>query len=438
MQPGYNTPTSKSAGITNPAASLPQLCDFDEKSKHLGRMTKPLDKKIDEKAEVSSFVRSELNRNVDHNGYGQRIPTPCISPRDHAHDSSNRTLYIHRNQASNNNGRAGSVTSPSFDQSLNYTQKGRRRTHSSSFSSQPSLVYSDAGDSHMSSCQNTPVPSAANEEYFNTPSDVGQHQMYSPLHAITTPKNTDSPTGQYYFTPQQSMDSTMAMTPRLSHYSSDMSASKHLPTHPSSYNQRHYQLPPPQCTSTPYLTPVEAKVEHIVYTHRQQQEASPRQPGSSSGVTSVSNFYCQPITHRSQPAEFPENPHTLINQSEYDRIEFPPLPSLPTVVSSSTINSCSKSPQHIETPSSVNAPPMIPQSFKNDVHRQKKVKTELCKYYLNGSVSKCPFGSKCNYAHGEKELKYSTLHEMKHAGLVEDVNIYRTHPCFSFVSAGAW
>eukprot|EP00555_Chaetoceros_dichaeta_P001900 CAMPEP_0198278360 /NCGR_PEP_ID=MMETSP1447-20131203/66336_1 /TAXON_ID=420782 /ORGANISM="Chaetoceros dichaeta, Strain CCMP1751" /LENGTH=141 /DNA_ID=CAMNT_0043973437 /DNA_START=480 /DNA_END=901 /DNA_ORIENTATION=+ len=141
------------------------------------------------------------------------------------------------------------------------------------------MVYSDAGDSHTS----TPVPSLANEEYFNTPSDIGQQQIYPPLHAITTPKNMDGPTGQYYFTPQQSMDSSMAMTPRLSHYSSAMStcdhhtaASNHLPTHPSSYNQRHYQLPPPQCTSTPYLTPVEARVEHIAYTHCQQQEASPR------------------------------------------------------------------------------------------------------------------------------------------------------------------
>ena len=41
----------------------------------------------------------------------------------------------------------------------------------------------------------------------------------------------------------------------------------------------------------------------------------------------------------------------------------------------------------------------VPQNLKGDPHRQAKVKTELCKFYIQGC--KCPFGSRCNYAHGE-------------------------------------
>ncbi len=78
----------------------------------------------------------------------------------------------------------------------------------------------------------------------------------------------------------------------------------------------------------------------------------------------------------------------------------------------------------------------LPQNLKGDPHRQAKVKTELCLHYARGKV--CPFGSRCNYAHGEDELKYTKLFELQRAGLVEDVNTYRTHPCASWVATGAW
>jgi hypothetical protein len=80
--------------------------------------------------------------------------------------------------------------------------------------------------------------------------------------------------------------------------------------------------------------------------------------------------------------------------------------------------------------------PLAPQNLKGDPQRQAKVKTELCIHYLNGTP--CPFGDKCNYAHGEEELKYTTLWELQQAGLINDVHTYRTHPCLSWVSTGAW
>jgi hypothetical protein len=78
----------------------------------------------------------------------------------------------------------------------------------------------------------------------------------------------------------------------------------------------------------------------------------------------------------------------------------------------------------------------LPQNLKGDPHRQAKVKTELCLFFSRGKP--CPFGRKCNYAHGEHELKYTTLMEMDKAGLVSDVDAYRAFPCLSWVSTGGW
>ncbi len=80
--------------------------------------------------------------------------------------------------------------------------------------------------------------------------------------------------------------------------------------------------------------------------------------------------------------------------------------------------------------------PPLPQNLKGDPHRQAKVKTELCLYFSRGSP--CPFGARCNYAHGEEELKYTKLEELRQAGLIDDINAYRAHPCFSWVATGAW
>jgi len=109
---------------------------------------------------------------------------------------------------------------------------------------------------------------------------------------------------------------------------------------------------------------------------------------------------------------------------------FSSLSISPSLVQSSTKNtSMSAQTQSITLPST---PP--PQNLRNDPHRLAKIKTELCLYYTQGW--KCPFGSKCNYAHGIDELKYTKLIDMERAGLVDDVKTYRTHPCFSWVSSG--
>jgi hypothetical protein len=95
-----------------------------------------------------------------------------------------------------------------------------------------------------------------------------------------------------------------------------------------------------------------------------------------------------------------------------------------------------RTPRSQDTPtheSSSKSPP--PQNLRGDPFRSAKVKTELCRHY---NTSKgCPFGDKCNYAHGEHELKYTKLMDLERAGLV-DIEIFRTHPCPTWVATGAW
>ena len=76
-----------------------------------------------------------------------------------------------------------------------------------------------------------------------------------------------------------------------------------------------------------------------------------------------------------------------------------------------------------------------PQNLRGDPFRSAKVKTELCRFF--NSPQGCAFGEKCNYAHGENELKFNKLAELEEAGLV-DVEVFRCHVCFTWVATGSW
>jgi hypothetical protein len=75
------------------------------------------------------------------------------------------------------------------------------------------------------------------------------------------------------------------------------------------------------------------------------------------------------------------------------------------------------------------------QNLRGDPFRSAKVKTELCRYYKIGK--ECPFGDKCNYAHGQHELKFTKLMDLEHAGLI-DIQIFRARPCCTWVMCGTW
>lgn len=79
--------------------------------------------------------------------------------------------------------------------------------------------------------------------------------------------------------------------------------------------------------------------------------------------------------------------------------------------------------------------PSQPQNLRGDPFRLAKVKTELCRFFY--SSNGCAFSDKCNYAHGENELKFNKLADLEEAGLV-DVEVFRCHVCFTWVATGSW
>lgn len=72
----------------------------------------------------------------------------------------------------------------------------------------------------------------------------------------------------------------------------------------------------------------------------------------------------------------------------------------------------------------------------DDSSRKQKAKTELCMHYISNRV--CPFGNNCTYAHGENELQKTKLIDLQRSGLIDDVESYRTKPCFTWVMVGSW
>ena len=76
-----------------------------------------------------------------------------------------------------------------------------------------------------------------------------------------------------------------------------------------------------------------------------------------------------------------------------------------------------------------------PYRFRDEPQKKIIVKTELCRAILEGKP--CRFGSKCNFAHHENELKYKTLVERHDAGLI-DKETYRTRPCLDHIMVGDW
>ena len=75
-------------------------------------------------------------------------------------------------------------------------------------------------------------------------------------------------------------------------------------------------------------------------------------------------------------------------------------------------------------------------SFRDVPEKKKLLKTEYCDKFPN--VSACPHGDKCHFAHSEDELVLKTLLERRDAGVIKDIETYRTRPCFTFVSTGSW
>ncbi|KAL3800441.1 hypothetical protein HJC23_011678, partial [Cyclotella cryptica] len=123
---------------------------------------------------------------------------------------------------------------------------------------------------------------------------------------------------------------------------------------------------------------------------------------------------------RGELAPSPTHATSIERSSSFDTSHTPsahsPIPS----------QSGAKAPAPLQAP--------LPQNLRGDPFRSAKVKTELCRYY--NTPKGCVFGDKCNYAHGEQELKFNKLMDLEAAQLI-DVEVFRTHPCFTWVATGA-
>ena len=122
--------------------------------------------------------------------------------------------------------------------------------------------------------------------------------------------------------------------------------------------------------------------------------------------------------------------------SKHDHLKV--IPSLPIswTPSMTTAMKCTKNNDSPPPPSPALTP--TPQNLKDNPERLAKVKTEMCRYYEQGI--ECPWGYRCNYAHGEHELKfrYSTLILMESAGQISNAATYLVRPCLTWVATGAW
>lgn len=173
-------------------------------------------------------------------------------------------------------------------------------------------------------------------------------------------------------------------------------------------------------------------------------------PVSPVGVNSPAGFvnFMSPMQQTEQARQL----HTPIPPEETSSERPLSAPTIGIVASSESTDSSSRARQKrnrrttptqrkVRTPISLEtcvqvgsrSPP--PQNLRGDPFRSAKVKTELCRNFM--TAKGCPFGDKCNYAHGEHELKYTKLMDLERAGLV-DVEIFRTHPCPTWIATGSW
>lgn len=115
---------------------------------------------------------------------------------------------------------------------------------------------------------------------------------------------------------------------------------------------------------------------------------------------------------------------TLTSQGQHVRVSTPQPPPQPSPFDKASDDDQSNRSGNV-----------LPQNLRGDPFRSAKVKTEMCRDY--NKPGGCRFGDKCNYAHGEHQLKNQKLMDLAAAGLV-DIEVYRTHVCVSWVATGAW
>ena len=287
----------------------------------------------------------------------------------------------------------------------------------------PSIITSDCSDMGSSSCVHGSTYGDNSSDYYQDWHPSGKAtNIYEQSLLSSSFSQFSKP---YYFTP---MDAKKE--PNSSCHGFDKDSEKAIKNIECDLPQRSF----PQCMN------VRQSMIDQDYHHRQKDYRMEHQR-SVYPIASMSynqRLYCEPVinaaTRKGSQVASSKNRHqnnkaTLLRPNQSYVMESPTRLRKKSVDSADS-NITSKNPSEDECSSP------LPQNLKGDPHRQAKVKTELCLHYARGK--ECPFGSRCNYAHGEDELKYTKLFELKEAGLIDDVTTYRTHPCASWVATGSW
>jgi len=314
----------------------------------------------------------------------------------------------------------------------------------------------------------SPAPSAASTEYSTSPFPFDTTpNPYSFDQSFPAAYRRDSATNEVFGTPMQHFQENTPFSPPPSqHYFSpvqELNAQETAPFSPPP--SQHYFSPVQEMNAqenTPFSSPPPS--QHYFSPVQEATFLSPQNGSCKSGTPDVgysseghhSAFpQCRPVSSndaafftgnsspRSSLAQAANRSYlsTALRANEMVNAAAQHTPSRNAAVHSryqrNSQDSADSNGSHHPRRSSVDSSASpLPQNLKGDPTRQAKVKTELCLFFSRGTA--CPFGSRCNYAHGEDELKYTKLFELEKAGLVADVDSYRAHPCFSWVATGAW
>ncbi len=213
------------------------------------------------------------------------------------------------------------------------------------------------------------------------------------------------------------------------------------PQHPLFIQQQQFEMsnsPPPQMQRSLYssneISPFGSTIEGPYYaplrSPQQAQSLLPPPVGRHFPQSLSSIHRPMPSSAQATPTLRPHTmtPSSTITTDTNDGFDgrLRSATSLPTTpVRPTTTTSSDKQ----------DSPKPLPQNLRGDPFRSAKVKTELCRFF--NTEQGCVFGDKCNYAHGEHELKFNKLMDLERAGLV-DVEVFRCHVCFTWVATGAW
>lgn len=383
---------------------------------------------------IPDILDTSFDESIDHSAASSDnyVPRPIIMPR--------RTSGVNRVSTNSRLG-INSAGHSSFPSNSSYSAFTRPGLSQKNVSPVPSIVASECSDStltaSMTSLANNSFSDHGDFRFDSHYGGIGGYTETNPFQQLPSARITKPCLDKYYFTP---LHGDKNETNSRNFNESPVKAHQY-PAYQMQQQQFFPQCMGPAQKSMIGIENSSRQVQYNFAPHHQHQVLPPAlcsYPTRNSNCSTSLNspLYCGPTIDPSTREALPETQ----GSDTY----------LAAIMKNTTLESPTRLRKHSVDSIDLNISPVtndstdntagslspLPQNLKGDLHRLAKVKTELCLHYARGK--ECPFGSRCNYAHGEDELKYTKLFELKDAGLIDDVTTYRTHPCASWVATGAW